>query len=153
MVSNKSKEDALLLSLESVDDSWFLDYITSFHRVYFIDYVQGYFGLIYLGDNEPCQIVGKLKFKIKLQNRNHSLLHEVRHVPRLSRNLIFAGQLGDEGCVVTFNDKNWKVSKCFLVVEKGLKGGTLHLCKGHIAPCTLIVLEKNECSGTVATVE
>ena len=53
MVSNKSKEDALLLSLESVDDSWDLDYGASFHatphRGYFIDYVQGDFGLVYLG--------------------------------------------------------------------------------------------------------
>ena len=70
MVSNKSEEDALLLSLESVDDSWVLDSGASFratpHRGYFIDYVQGDFGLVCLGDNEPYQIVGKGKIKIKL---------------------------------------------------------------------------------------
>ena len=58
MVSNKSEEDSLLLSLESVDDSWVLDSGVSFHstphRGYFIDYLQWDFGLIYLGDNEPC---------------------------------------------------------------------------------------------------
>ena len=84
----------------------------SFHatpyRGYFIDYVQGDFGLVNLRDNEPYWIVEKGKVK-KLQNENHWLLHEVRHVPRLGRNLISAGQLGDDGCVVTFNDKNWKV--------------------------------------------
>ena len=70
VVSNKSEEDDLLLSLESVDDSWVLDSRASFHvtphRGYFIDYVQGDFGLVYLGDNKPCQIVGKGKVKIKL---------------------------------------------------------------------------------------
>ena len=70
MVSNKSDEDALLLSLESVDDSWVLDSSASFHatlyRGYFIDYVQGDFRLVYLEDNEPYQIVGKGKVKIKL---------------------------------------------------------------------------------------
>ena len=75
MVSNKSKENALLLSLESVNDSWVLDSGASFHatphRGYFIDYVQGDFGLVYLGDNEPCQIVGKGEVKIKSQNGNH----------------------------------------------------------------------------------
>ena len=75
MVSNKSKEDALLLSLESIDDSWVLNSGASFHatphRGYFIDYVQGNSGLVYLRDNEPCQIVGKGKVKIKLQNGNH----------------------------------------------------------------------------------
>ena len=71
-----------------------------------------------MGDNEPYQIVGKGKVKIKLHDENHWLLHEVRHVSTLSKNLISVGQLGDEGCVVTFNDKNWKVSKGYLVVEK-----------------------------------
>lgn len=70
VVSNKSEEDALLLSLESVDDSWVLDYGASFHatphRGYFLDYVQGDFGLVYLEVNEPFQIVGKGKIKIKL---------------------------------------------------------------------------------------
>ena len=106
-----------------------------------------------MGDNEPYHIFGKGKIKIKLQNENHWLLHEVRHVPRLSRNLISVGQLGDEGCVVTFNCKSWMVLKCSLIVEKGVKVGTLYICTGHIVPSTLIVLEKNECLGIVVTVE
>ena len=61
VVSNKSKEDALLLFLESIDDSWVLDYGASFHatlhRGYFIDYVQGDFELVYLGNNEFFHIV------------------------------------------------------------------------------------------------
>ena len=65
MVSKKSEEDSLLLSLKSVDDLWVLDSGASFHatphRGYFIDYVQGDFGIIYLGDNKSCQIVGKGK--------------------------------------------------------------------------------------------
>ena len=71
----------------------------------------------------------------------------------MSRNLILVGQLGDEGCAITFNDKNWKVSKGSLVVEKGAKVGTLYLCTSHIVPSTLIILEKNECLGTIARVE
>ena len=57
MVSNKSDEDSFLVSLESIDDSLVLDSSASFHvtphRGYFIDYFQGDFGLIYLGDNDP----------------------------------------------------------------------------------------------------
>ncbi|HEX4849418.1 MAG TPA: DDE-type integrase/transposase/recombinase, partial [Puia sp.] len=155
MVSNKSEDDALILSLDNADDSWVLDSGASFHatphRNYFLDYVQGDFGLVYLGDNEPCQIVGKGRIKIKLQNGNHWLLQEVRHVPRLSRNLISAGQLTEQGCTVTFTDKNWKVSKGALVVAKGVKVGTLYLCTGHTVPSTLDVIEeKQTSSGTVA---
>ena len=128
VVSKKSKEDSLLLTLESVDDSWVSNFGALFHATchkgYFIDYVQGDVGLGYLGDNEPSQIVGKGKVNIKLQNGNNWLLHEVRHVSRLSRNSILVGKLSDEGCVVTFNDKNWKVSKGSIVVEKGVKVGT-----------------------------
>jgi hypothetical protein len=36
------------------------------HRNYFLDYFQRDFGLVYLGDNEPCPIVGNGKIKIKL---------------------------------------------------------------------------------------
>ena len=43
--------------------------------------------------------------------------------------------------------------KCSLVVAKGVKVGTLYLCTGHIFPSTLIILEKNECSWTIAIVE
>ena len=97
-----------------------------------------------MGDNEPCEIFGKGKVNIMLQNGNHWLLHEVRHVPRMSRNLISVEQLGDEGCVVTFNDKNWKVSKGSLVVAKCVKVGALYLCTGHIVSSTLIISEEND---------
>ena len=71
----------------------------------------------------------------------------------MSRNLILEGQLSDEGCVVTFNDKNWKVSKGSLVVEKGVKVGTLYLCAIHIFPSTLIISKKNEYFGTIVAIE
>ena len=34
-----------------------------------------------------------------------------------------------------------------------MKVGTLYLCIGHIVPSTLIILEKNECLGTITIVE
>ena len=34
-----------------------------------------------------------------------------------------------------------------------MKLGTLYLCIGHIVSSTLIVSEKNECSGTIVAVE
>lgn len=30
------------------------------HRHYFVDYVQGNFGHVFLGDDEHCSIVGKM---------------------------------------------------------------------------------------------
>jgi hypothetical protein len=88
-------QDALILSLDNIIDSWVLDSGDSFHatphRKYFQDYVQGDFGQVYLGDDEPCKIVGMGKVQIKLKNGNQWLLKEVRHVPYLRRNLISTG--------------------------------------------------------------
>jgi len=57
-------------------------------------------------------------------------LKEVRHVPDLKKNMISIGQLGGEGCVTTFIDKTWKVTKGSLVIAKGRKIGILYLCSG-----------------------
>ena len=55
--------DALILSLHNITESWVLDSGASFHasphRHYFVDYVQGDFGHVFLGDDEPCSIVEK----------------------------------------------------------------------------------------------
>jgi len=57
-------QDALILSLHNIIESWVLDSGASFHatlhRHYFVDYVQGDFGHVFLGDDEPCSIVGKV---------------------------------------------------------------------------------------------
>ena len=127
-------QDALILSFENITDSWVVDSGASFHatpdKKYFHDYVQGDFGQVRLGDDKPCKIVGMGKVLVKQQNGNQWLLKEVRHVPDLKKNLISTGQLGGEGCVTTFTDKAWKVTKGALVIAKGEKVGTLYLCNG-----------------------
>ena len=65
---------------------------------------------------------------INLENGNQWLLKDVKHVAGLKNNLISTGQL--EGCVTTFTDTTWKVTKGAMVVAKGDKVGTLYLCKG-----------------------
>ena len=59
------------------------------------------------------------------------MLHEVKHVPNLRRNLISTRHLGSEGCIVPLSKKVWKVTKGALVVAKGDKVGTLYLCTGN----------------------
>jgi hypothetical protein len=133
-VTGEVLQDALILSFENITDSWVVDSGASFHatpdKKYFHDYVQGDFGQVRLGDDKPCKIVGMGKVLVKQQNGNQWLLKEVRHVPDLKKNLISTGQLGSEGCVTTFTDKAWKVTKGALVIAKGEKVGTLYLCNG-----------------------
>ena len=125
-------QDALILSFQNVTNSWVVDSWASFHatpeKKYFHDYVQGDFGQVRLGNDKPCKIVGMGKFIVKQQNGNQWLLKEVRHVLDLKKNMISIGKLGGEGCVTTFIDKTWKVTKGALVIEKGEKVGKLYLC-------------------------
>ena len=80
-------------------------------------------------DERPLDIIGKGKVLINLENGNKWLLKDVKHVVGLKKNLISIGQL--EGCVTTFTDTTWKVTKGAMVVVKGDKVGTLYLCKDN----------------------
>src|SRR5713226_7055168 len=55
-------------------------------------------------------------------------LKDVRHIPAMKRNLISTGQLGDSGCLSTFGETWWKITKGSLLIEKGDRVGTLYLC-------------------------
>ena len=88
-------QDALILSLDNITESWVIYSRASFHatpdKKYFQDYVQGDFGQVYLGDDEPCQIIGMGKVQIKKKNVNQWLLKEVRHILDMRRNIISIG--------------------------------------------------------------
>jgi hypothetical protein len=54
-------QDALILSVDKIYESWVVDSWVSFHatphRKHFLDYDQGGFGQVHLGDDAPCKIV------------------------------------------------------------------------------------------------
>ena len=58
-------QDALILSIDNIVDSWMIVSWDSFHATpYMIEfqyYVQGDFGQVYLGDDGPCNFFGKGK--------------------------------------------------------------------------------------------
>jgi hypothetical protein len=113
---------SLVLSLYNTSYSWVVDSGSSFHatphRKYFEDYVQGDFGQVYLGDDEPCQIVGMGKVKIKKKNRNQWFLKEVRHIPYLRRNQISTRNLESKDYISIFIHKVCKVTKVSFLLEK-----------------------------------
>jgi hypothetical protein len=88
-------QDSLILSIGNIFESWVVDSGASFHatphRKFFLDYVQGDFRQVHLGDDVPSKIVGMGKVRIKQRNGNQWLLKEVRHVPDLRKNLISTG--------------------------------------------------------------
>ena len=73
-------QDSLILALDSTSDYWVVDSRASCHatphRKFFRDYVQGDFGHVLLGDDEPCKIVRKGKVRINLNNGSECLLNK-----------------------------------------------------------------------------
>ena len=67
-------QDALILFVDNIFDSWVVDSRDSFHatphRKDFLDYVQGDIGQVHLGDDAPYKIVGMGKVKIKKRETN-----------------------------------------------------------------------------------
>ena len=122
-------DDALICSLESNEESWVLDSGASFHatsqKELFEKYVPNDHGKLYLGDNQPCNIVGKGVVKIKLSGSTWEL-KDVRHIPDLKKNLISVGQLASEGYTTIFHGDDWKISKGAMTVVRGKKSGTLY---------------------------
>ena len=60
---------SLILALDNTSDFWVVYSGASCHatphRKFFYDYVQGDFGHVLLGDDEPCKIVGKGKYGLR----------------------------------------------------------------------------------------
>lgn len=133
VTSTSGGDDALICSLESKEESWVLDSGASFHatsqKEFFERYVPGNLGKVHLGNDQPCDIIGKGVVKIKL-NGSVWELKDVRHIPDLRKNLISVGQLAREGYTTTFHGDDWKVSKGAMTVARGKKSGTLYITAG-----------------------
>jgi hypothetical protein len=102
-------QDALIIYVDNISESWVVDSSDSFHatphRKHFLDYVEGDFGEVHLGDDAACKMLGMGKVKIKQRNGNQWLLKEVRHVLDLRKNIIPTGNLESEGFISIFIDK------------------------------------------------
>ncbi|WJZ95352.1 hypothetical protein VitviT2T_014128 [Vitis vinifera] len=63
---------------------------------------RGDFGKVYLADGSTLDVVGLGDVRISLANGSVWFLEKVRYIPNLKRNLIFVGQLDDEGHAILF---------------------------------------------------
>ena len=114
--------DDASVNLIGQDMDWVIDSGASFHvtsRVgFFSSYSQGEFGNVCMGNEDMSKIVGMGDICLETNIGCKLLLRDVRHVPDIRLNLIFAGKLDDEGYNNNFSDGKWKLSKGSLVVEK-----------------------------------
>jgi len=82
---------------------------------------------VYLGDDEPCNIIGKSNVTINLSNDSILKLKDDGHVPKMKRNLMSIGQLADAGMKTTFDGDSCKITKGVMITTHDKKEGTLYM--------------------------
>ena len=80
-----------------------------------------------MANSSTLDVLGMGDVRILLPNGSVWLLEKVRHIPDPRRNLIFIGQLDDEGHAILFVGGTWKVTKGARVLSRGKKTGTLYM--------------------------
>ena len=78
-----------------------------------------------MGDVEPYDIIRKGNVMVSLSNGLMLKLRNVRHVPKLKRNLIFFDQLANRRMKTTFEGDVCKIMKGAMVMAHDKKEGTL----------------------------
>jgi hypothetical protein len=125
----------------SMNSQWILDSACSYHVCINKDWFSTYdpvqkSGLVRMGDNTPCEVIGIGSVKI----RTHDGMTHVRHVPTMSRNLISLSTLDNMGYKYFSLGGVLKVSKGSLVVMKGvMKSTNLYILSGDTIIGTVVV--------------
>ena len=170
-------EVMMVMSAEALLD-WIMDSGGSYHMTprldLFFDFLECDGGRVLLGDNRECKIRGIGKVRVQLKDGSSFVLHNVRYITELKRNLISLGTLEKEGYTVKMQSGKIKVingSRVILsgtrrdncvysldghavagelnasVEEKDSLAQVWHKRLGHISEAGLQVLEKQELFG------
>ncbi|GKD06155.1 retrotransposon protein, putative, ty1-copia subclass [Tanacetum coccineum] len=76
---------------------------------------------VQLGDNRECKIRGIGKVRLQLKDGSSFVLHNVRYIPELKRNLISLGTLEKEGYTVKMQSGKIKVINGSRVILSGIR--------------------------------
>ena len=95
-------------------------------------------------NNSVCKVVGIGTVSLKMYNDIVRELTQVRHFPKLKRNLISIGMLDQTGCVIKVENGILKVVRGSIVIMKGTKQNGLYVLNGHTTVGEASVTEKSE---------
>jgi hypothetical protein len=126
---NSDDADVDMLSVASNSehpmDSWILDSAFSFHvtpnKDWFDTYGSINSSIVTMGNGAHCKITGIGNIIIKMFDGVVRTLCDVRHVPKVEKNLISLGTLDSNGYGYKSEDGVMKVTKGAMVVMKGQK--------------------------------
>ena len=95
---------AVMPSMATRPDEWILDSGCTYHmcpiRERFFEFQEVDGHIVYMGNHNPCKIVGIGLIKLCNHDGTTRILRDVRYVPKLKKNLISLGALESKGLVV-----------------------------------------------------
>ena len=127
MKNNSDNTDGDMLSvasnLEHHVDSWILDSACSFHvtsnRYWFDTYRSVNYGIVTMDNGAYCKIIGIGNIRINMLDGVVRTLFDIRHVPKVKKNLISLGTLDSNGYGSKSKGGVMKMTKGTMVVMKG----------------------------------
>jgi transposase InsO family protein len=134
-VENESDGEALISTTDLRNrTSWIIDSACTFHICPYKDWFSTYdsvsSGEVVIGDESPFEIVGIGSVQIKTHDGTVRTLTNVRHVPRMKRNLISLGTIESLGYKYAGGNGVLKISKGNLVVLKANRINSLYHLQG-----------------------
>ena len=114
------------------------------HRHWFVTYQSIDDGIVYMGNDISCKVVGIGSIQIKMFDGTVKILIDVRHVPELRKNLIYLGVLNTGGYKSIVQGGVMKVYKGILLVMKAKKVGNLFMLEGRIESDHATVVSEND---------
>ena len=137
--------EALLAQDDMYVQNWIIDSGASFHvtphREWFSSYAVTH-GTVKLGDSYKLDIQGIGDVKLAMSNGMEFVLHNVRHVPQITKSLISAGQLDDLGYTTVLGNGSWLIKQQNLVIMRGRKHGTLYsMFVSHVNKDSIYIAE------------
>jgi hypothetical protein len=144
--SSGMADEVLTIGIVSrYDQQWLLDYGASnhlcLHRHWFITYQSIDDGIVYMGNDISCKVVGIGSIRIKVFDGFVKILTDVRHVTEIRKNLISLGVLDTRGYKIIVQGEVMKVYKGILLVMKAKKVGNLFLLEGRTESCDSSIRE------------
>ncbi|GJR60775.1 retrotransposon protein, putative, ty1-copia subclass [Tanacetum coccineum] len=127
--SGSTYDDSKVMMVMSAQAQALLDWIIDSGCSYYMtprldilfDFLECDGGNVQLGDNRECKIKGIGKVRIQLKDGSSFVLHNVRYIPELKRNLISLGTLKKEGFTVKLQLGKIKVINGSSVVLSGIR--------------------------------
>ncbi|GJX74451.1 retrovirus-related pol polyprotein from transposon TNT 1-94 [Tanacetum coccineum] len=127
--SGLTYDDSKVMIVMSTQAQALLDFIMdsgcSYHMIprldILFDFLECDRGSVQLGDNRECKIRGIGKVRLQLKDGSSFVLHNVRYIPELKRNLISLGTLEKEGYTVKMQSGKIKVINGSRVILSGIR--------------------------------